>query len=83
MKKPNKLSFHVETELAEDLERWASEEDIPLAQLERKLMWIAADLYREAGSFFELQKRVGEETRGPGHPRKPKKKKSTPYAQRI
>jgi len=52
VKKDKQISFRAEPDLAQQLDLWAETEDIPVADLVRKLLRIAATLYRQHGSFM-------------------------------
>ena len=58
MKEHKQISFRAEDDLAEQLETWAGQEEISVADFARKLVRISAQMYEEAGSLHELRKRL-------------------------
>jgi hypothetical protein len=60
-KKERQISFRVDRDSAEELEAWAKQEEISVADLIRKLMRISVKAYRQTGSLHELRKKFGEE----------------------
>jgi hypothetical protein len=55
VKKEKQISFRAEPDLAQQLDLWAANEDIPVADLVRKMLRVAAVLYERHGSLHALR----------------------------
>lgn len=60
-RKENHVSFRADDDFAEQLKEWADAEELTVADFVRKLVRVAAGIYRESGSLHELKRKFGED----------------------